>query len=944
MNKIAEDILMHYGTKRHSGRYPWGSGEQPYQHSGDFLSRVEELHKEGLSETEIAKTLSGGKTPAEGGMSTTELRAYKAIARSQRRQDDVRTIKSLKADGLNNSEIARKLGKPESTIRSLLAEDALARSSEAMNVAEKIKTAVDEKGLIDVGAGVEKELGVSRETLNQALIILEAEGYSKQGASVAQITNPNQRTILEVIGPPGTTNADAYKLENIHTIIDYAKVKPDVQPDVDITNKRYFAYPESISSKRVAVRYAEDGGIEKDGVIELRRGVEDISLGSSNYAQVRILVDGSHYLKGMALYSDDLPDGVDILFNTNKHSGTPMMGAKDNTVLKPIKKDDPDNPFGAYIKEGGQRYYTDKDGKEHLSVINKVREEGDWNKWSSVLSSQFLSKQPLDLAKKQLNLSYSQKLQEYDEIVNLTNPAVKKNLLLSFANDCDAAAVDLDAAALPRQSTKVILPVPELKDNQIYAPGYNNGERVCLVRFPHEGTFNIPELVVNNKNPKVKERLGNLKDAVGINSTVAGRLSGADFDGDFVLVLPVNDKVRVKTSEQLKELKGFEPKEAYGTDHLTAKEKANIHFMGKSEMQIEMGKISNLITDMTLRGAQPDEMVRAVKHSMVVVDAEKHKLDFQRSYNDNNIAELRQKYQGAFNNNHLGASTLISKAGAPYNVAKPVGTPKIDPDTGALIIKRKDTPELTVKYRSKDTGNKWMYYSEFEKKGGDINSAEKKEIWDIPKQKSTRMREVSDAKELSSGHPMETIYANYANSMKALANTARKEYLATGRLKYDPTAAKVYYEEVKSLDAKLLIALKNAPRERQANILATSISRAKRQDNPDMSKEAYKKIGNQALVEARKVMGASGKDTRITITEREWEAIQAGAISNSKLNKILTKADSDVVRKLATPSKKTGLTNAQLSMIKSMDASGYTIAEIAKRLGVSSSTVSKNLN
>ena len=39
MNQVVEemkDILMHYGTPRHSGRYPWGSGENPYQRNGDF--------------------------------------------------------------------------------------------------------------------------------------------------------------------------------------------------------------------------------------------------------------------------------------------------------------------------------------------------------------------------------------------------------------------------------------------------------------------------------------------------------------------------------------------------------------------------------------------------------------------------------------------------------------------------------------------------------------------------------------------------------------------------------------------------------------------------------------------------------------------------------------------------------------------------------------------
>ena len=107
--------------------------------------------------------------------------------------------------------------------------------------------------------------------------------------------------------------------------------------------------PTSIDSKRISICYGDEGGLNKDGVIEIRRGVPDLDLGNSHYAQVRILVDGTHYLKGMAMYSDDIPDGVDIVFNTNKKSGTDKMN-----VLKPIK-DDPENPFGALIKANGTK-------------------------------------------------------------------------------------------------------------------------------------------------------------------------------------------------------------------------------------------------------------------------------------------------------------------------------------------------------------------------------------------------------------------------------------------------------------------------------------------------------------------------------------------------------------------------------------------------------------
>lgn len=166
-------------------------------------------------------------------------------------------------------------------------------------------------------------------------------------------------------------------------------------------------------------------------------------------------------LAAMAVYSDDLPDGVDVMFNTNKKKGTPT-----SDVLKKVK-DDPDNPFGSLIKAGGQSYYIDSDGNRQLSLINKRAEEGDWGEWADKLPSQFLSKQSLSLVNKQLNLAASDKMAEFDEICSLTNPTVKKSLLKSFADDCDSAAVHLQAAALPRQKYQVILPITSMKDNEV---------------------------------------------------------------------------------------------------------------------------------------------------------------------------------------------------------------------------------------------------------------------------------------------------------------------------------------------------------------------------------------------------------------------------------------------------------------------------------------------
>lgn len=82
-DKPSIDELMHYGMPRRSGRYPWGSGDNPYQHSGDFLSRVEELKKEGLSDLEIAKSM---------GLSSTQFRVQKSLAKDERRSVQVLSL------------------------------------------------------------------------------------------------------------------------------------------------------------------------------------------------------------------------------------------------------------------------------------------------------------------------------------------------------------------------------------------------------------------------------------------------------------------------------------------------------------------------------------------------------------------------------------------------------------------------------------------------------------------------------------------------------------------------------------------------------------------------------------------------------------------------------------------------------------------------------------
>lgn len=869
-----EDYVMHFGTPRHSGRYPWGSGgnEDGTQRNKSFLGYVSDMRAKGLSEPEIARGL---------GMTTTQLRAAKSIARNQQKQADIAMAQRLKDKGYSNIAIGQRMGINESSVRALLAPGQQDKADVLQTTASMLRDQVNQKKFVDIGAGVENHIGISATKLATAVEVLKQEGYTVHTVQVDQL-GTNNKTLIKVLAPPGTTYRDvATNKGDIKQISEFS----------DDGGRSYFGLkpPQNLSSKRIKVNYAEDGGAAADGVIYLRPGVKDLSLGGAHYAQVRIAVDGTHYLKGMGMYKDDLPDGVDVVFNTNKKNTGNKLDA-----MKSLKSD-PDNPFGAVIKPGGQR-----------GVLNIVNEEGDWEKWSRSLSSQMLSKQSPLLAKSQLDMTYERKKNDLDEIMSLTNPAVRRKLLESYADDADASAVHLKAAALPRQGSHVILPVNSMKETEVYAPNYKNGERVVLIRYPHGGPFEIPELTVNNRHPEARKLLGNARDAIAINHKVAERLSGADFDGDTVLVIP-NNAGKVRTAPALAGLKDFDPKSAYpaypGMKTMSARTKA-----------FEMGDVSNLITDMTIQGAAPNEIARAVRHSMVVIDAEKHNLNWKQSAIDNGIAQLKTKYQGRPN---AGASTLISRATSRQDVPKRIPRPAA-----------KGGPVDRV------TGEKV-----FQPTGESFVNSQGKTV--VKTQRSTKLAEAKDAHSLSSGTVIESVYANHSNKLKALANQARLAAVHTKSIPYSPSAKTAYSSEVASLNAKLNLALRNKPLERQAQVLANTVVSAKRQANPDMDPADLKKVKAQALAEARTRTGA--KKAQIVITPSEWQAIQAGAITNSRLVEILNNADLDVVKQLATPKSRLLITPSKRARAQLMLASGYTQAEIADALGVSVSTLKKSL-
>lgn len=843
---MSDDVIEHYGIKRRSGRYPYGSGKNP-QRSRDFHSQVRDMKKRGMSEKQIANEL---------GMSIADLRSGVTLAKQEVKAANDNAIYDMKQRGMSNTAIAEKLGISEGSVRNSLADSSKGKvAKEQMdNLVDQLRNSAERTGYLDVGAGVEDQLGVSRTKLNAALKQLEAEGYGTPDVYLKRLNDPDKSLTIKVLTKDPdigniVRNSDKIAPVEMHT------------PDGGLSFS-HIRKPKSIGWDDFDIRYGDKGGADKDGLIEIRKGAnKDLDLGNAKYAQVRIAVGGSHYLKGMAMYSDDLPKGVDVMFNTNKKSG---LSKKD--VLKKMS-DDKFNPFGATIKPGGQR-----------GALNIVNEEGDWKKWSNKLSSQFLSKQPGKLIKERLDATLKKADADFNEINSLTNPVVKKHLMGKYIDGLKSKATHLKAEGLPGTRGHVILPLTSLKPNEIYAPNYRNGDRVVAVRYPHGGIFELPELKVNNRNKQGKSLLGQTIDAVGIHPSVAQKLSGADFDGDTVYIIPNNQR-KIKTAATPKALSNFDPNQ-YRVGHKT---------ITPERKQRLMGDVSNLITDMTIKGAPMKDITNAVRHSMVVIDSEKHNLDHKQSAIDHNIKALRKRYQTNINpqtgRKSYGASTLISK-----------------------------------KKRLIDT---------VDAKG--------------KKQKVPITLFVKDARKLSSGSHVENEYANYINKLKARQNKAQKIYDSIPRMVRKPEAAKKYPNEIKSLNQKLTRARSNAPRERQAQLLASNEYYKKLGKNKDMGKDERKRLKSQLLAEARNKSGVEGSKARIDITPKEWKAIQAGAISNNKLESMLKYTDLDKLRELATPRQYKKLSPDRLARARRLMARGYSQSEVADALGISIETLRRNL-
>lgn len=908
--------LSHYGTPHqgatpHSGRYPWGSGEAGTHRASDFRAFAYEYRRKINPDT--GKKYTDTEIARAWGISSTEARKLLSVDRNAERAANISTAVRLRDSGMSPTAIAEQMGQPVSTVNSWLNPVMLERATSNQTIANTLKEHLETKPYLDITKGVHAQLGVSETKLKNAVKLLEDEGYKVQTIKVEQATNKNKKTTIQVL------TKDDVEWSEVWENRDQIRSPLGTWSEDNGRTMRNIDPPVSVDSKRIAVRYAEDGGTKKDGVIELRPGVEDISLGQNHYAQVRIAVDDTHYLKGMAIYSDKIPEGYDILVNSNKSRGTPICGAdSEHSVAKTMKKSketgeiDEDNPFGSTIR---QFDYVGKDGQMHQSAINLVNTDEDWGKWNRTLSSQVLSKQQPALAKRQLDLVYQEKKDQFDEILNYPNDTIRKKLLQDLADDCDSAAVNLKAAALPRQETKVILPLENIKDSEVYAPTYKNGEEVVLIRYPHQGVFEMPRLIVNNNNKEGKTVIGNAERAIGINSKVAEQLSGADFDGDTVTVIPTNGQ-NIKTAKRLEALKDWNYREIYKAyDGMPEVGKPKADGGDGFNTQQQMGRISNLVTDMTIQGAPMSEIARATQHSMVIIDAEKHQLNWKQSEIDQGIAQLRERYQGKRSG---GASTLISRAKGEQRVEARQDRYDIDPETGKKIFRK-----------ARDAS--WV-----DKETGEVHT--RTEL-------STKMYETDDAYSLVSRDAsgattkIESVYADHANRLKALGNEVRKVLLGIPNGKQNTSAKEQYAEEVQSLEDKLRLAERNAPNERLAQAAASKYIEGVKKTR-DLSKDDEKKLRSQVIEATRGKAGALRREERkITTTDREWAAIVAGALSIEKVNKILTYMDKEEILSRTIPRESAGISAAKKSRAKALLNAGFTWAEVADAVGVSESTL-----
>lgn len=240
-----DDYLEHYGTKRHSGRYEWGSGGNVPGHNRTLLQQIEELRRQGVPEKDIADGF---------GLKTHEMRDLKTIENNRIRQERIAFAQTLRDKGTSHVAIGQRMGISEGSVRNLLKDGETEKAAILTNIANVIKTEVDSDGgsLIDVGSGVEQHLNISENKLRAAVTMLRDQGYTLHNIKGEQPTTGKQ-TNIKVLAGPGVTKAEIYRRKGeIRQPIRY--FQEGGRTDFGILP------PLSISPDRVSINYAENSG------------------------------------------------------------------------------------------------------------------------------------------------------------------------------------------------------------------------------------------------------------------------------------------------------------------------------------------------------------------------------------------------------------------------------------------------------------------------------------------------------------------------------------------------------------------------------------------------------------------------------------------------------------------------------------------------------------
>lgn len=259
-----DDELKHYGIIRRSGRYPWGSGKDPFQNTKNFINYVDDLKKKGMTEKQIAQGL---------GITTTQLRAERALAVAEVRKAEEIEVIRLKDKQWSNVAIGKRIGRNESQVRNILKNADKDKRTILETTRDQLKDQMTSKEYLDIGRGAAQQLGVTEHTLSLAVHALKEEGYQVMYTKARQAGG--KETSVVALVKPGVAWTDFNQNRD--------KIQPPTVYSED-GGRSFLGIlpPVAVDPSRISVRYGNDGGGDADGVLYIRPGVDDLSLGGAH--------------------------------------------------------------------------------------------------------------------------------------------------------------------------------------------------------------------------------------------------------------------------------------------------------------------------------------------------------------------------------------------------------------------------------------------------------------------------------------------------------------------------------------------------------------------------------------------------------------------------------------------------------------------------------------